>query len=376
MSIAKSHLKRYRLKITTLSPVHIGSGTVIHKKEYINDRRNVYYPNLREMTRALRERGSLADYESFLFAREGDLARFLTDQRINWQSFSGKPVSVRGVVDNKDRFNEINTFIKDPYGLPYVPGTSVKGAFRTIMLHNEAWTRRKNGENFGVLDGKDPRGAKQKGSEIEKKLLYTLRRNERIPNHAANDMMSAFRFGDSEPISRDAIIICRKVDLVKNVSKKLGNFGELRLSKLPTFRECLKPGTIINLTVTVDESLLHNSKHASLAADFSARFKEALKNFNTDYDYEFRSMFVDDSSAENTIFLGCGTGFIAKTILLGLFETEQWVKFSADYLDGKFRKHGHLQDKKLGVSPRALKLTEFQAKEYEMGKCLVEITEM
>ena len=36
-------------------------------------------------------------------------------------------------VDRTSRPKEIDAFVKDAYGLPYVPGSSVKGMFRTAL---------------------------------------------------------------------------------------------------------------------------------------------------------------------------------------------------------------------------------------------------
>jgi len=367
-------LKNYRVKITALAPLHIGAGVTVGKKEYIFDRKaeKVYFPDMPEMIRALKQRRLLEEFERFVMSPgRVELSEFLDKHRIKQEKWFGNPISVRGVADNT--FNEINAFIKDPYKLPYVPGSSVKGAFRTVLLFAEAQARIAKGESFTKapdgIDSRNVKNAKFKAGDIEKRLLYNLRRNEKNTSNATNDMMAAFRFSDSQPISQDALTICRKIDLSREGSYR----------NLPTFRECLKPGTEINLTVTVDESLLRRADNPSLERfiDFPSLFYNALDAFNLVYDKEFSSYFPETQPyPPDTLFLGGGSGFLTKTMILGLFQDEKWVTFTAGVLDARFRKHKHFLDEKVGVSPRMLKTTDFQGHEYEFGMSKVEISEV
>lgn len=49
-------------------------------------------------------------------------------------------------VDRTSRPKEIDAFVKDAYGLPYVPGSSVKGMFRTALL---VWEIQKSRRHSG-----------------------------------------------------------------------------------------------------------------------------------------------------------------------------------------------------------------------------------
>jgi len=313
------------MKITALGPLHIGAGEKIGKKEYIFDpkAKNLYFPHMPTMIGKLKARGRLEDFEHFIMSPPSNLYEFLKKCSFGIEPWFGSPVSMEGVAD--DNFNEINSFIKDPYNLPYVPGSSVKGAFRTVMLFAEARERLAAGESFTRgLNPKDKGSLKHRAGEIEAKMLNTLHRNENASN-ATNDIMTAFRFSDSEPISRNALTICRKIDL--------STHGKFRA--LPTFRECLKPGTEINLTVSVDESLLPATQAGKVGivgmparlAHFPASFFSALDDFNKVYYNEFREMFSQVPHNPDTFFVGGGSGFLTKTMILGLFNDERWVKF-------------------------------------------------
>ncbi|MCL2217993.1 MAG: type III-A CRISPR-associated RAMP protein Csm5 [Defluviitaleaceae bacterium] len=354
-----NHLKQYRMTLKTMSPIHIGSGETIGKREYIYDKReqNVYFPDLHKIINALKKHSLLGEYEKFLLGKPGDLFRFLTDNRVNWKTWCDKPISVRGVAD--EQFNQISTFVKDPYGYPYVPGSSLKGAFRTIALCHEARRRRLDPR---LPEPRTMRKNPREAKDIEASLLNILERNEKKKSNAVNDIMAAYRFSDSKPISRDALAICRKIDCP--------TAGKNRDPKsLPTFRECIIPGTLITLTLTIDTALLRGKRQLP-------DFLELLADFNAAYYEGFQKFFPQtEPNSSNTIYLGGGTGFLTKTMLLGLPSGKR-LNFTAGYLDKTFRKHKHHEDIRLGVSPHTLKLTEYYGNLYEMGMCEVDIKEV
>ena len=378
------YLKRYSIKLKVLSPVHIGSGEIINKKGYILDRKKhaLYYPDLHSMMKTLRAQRLLEGYERLLLSKNGDLFAFLQDNLLDWADWCSEPISVGGIIES--RFNEINTFIKDPYGFPYVPGSSVKGAFRNVILNHEARSRRLSGIPLVSLPLNPKwrrREADNEVKRIESDVFDILNRNDKKRNTAVNDVMAAFRFSDSKPLPKNTLMIGRKMD--QPVKYKRGE-----IKQLPTYRECLKPGTVIDLTLTVDTALLQDTSYVDLFE--RKRFKTEsgkviempvfiarLRNFNLYYHDEYRMHFSDIEPLQpNVLYLGGGTGFLTKTMMIGLLEKEPRLNYIADYLNNNFKKHKHYEDKNLGVSPRMLKLTEFNGKRYEMGRCAISIEEI
>jgi len=362
-----SYLKTYTITLTALSPVHIGSGEKIGKKEYIFDKQTneVHYPDSVRLFSALKSKG----IDDFLLKDGGDLYGFLNRNGIDYRQFIKETVTMQGGADYT--FNEIHTFIKDAYGLPYIPGSSIKGAFRTVILNSEAKKARLNGKNYTLPDVRFIRKFPRETKDIETELLNTLNRKENRQSDAVNDVMAAFRFSDSQPISRDMLTICRKIDQPFAKSKKC------EPKKLPTYRECLKPETEIKLTLTVDTKLLSGKKYADLFENGGAKFIKCLKDFNALYDQEYLVNFDELSpNYDDAIYLGGGTGFLTKTVLLGAVDKAKRLRFTSEYLNKRFNKHRHDEDMALGVSPRMLKIAVFGGRLFEMGKCKVEITEI
>lgn len=136
-------MRNYKLTLRTEGPVFVGNGQSIGKKEYIFDpvSNRVYVPDMAKMFREFQKRGLMDAYQDYLLNDYRDFAQWLRNNRLLLprQIPSGVAYSVdsadavieeRGKQQNRD----ILTFIKDPYGCPYVPGSSVKGMLRMVLL--------------------------------------------------------------------------------------------------------------------------------------------------------------------------------------------------------------------------------------------------
>ena len=105
---------------------------------------------------------------------------------------------------------QIMEFVKDSYGQPYVPGSSVKGMLRTILLtadilkHPQKYSEYRENitrEVFGRREGKVNRRAVLSRTirDIENKNFHTLSRTEKMTD-AVNDYMSGMIVSDSTPL--------------------------------------------------------------------------------------------------------------------------------------------------------------------------------
>ena len=212
-------LKHYRVKIRVLSPIHIGSGEKIKKKEYIympwNHR--VIIPNVEKMYEDVCARGWEKEFTSFLMdSRNGEmpLSTWLAQKKLREADYEAWKLyemdAGEAFVDRTSRPKEIDAFVKDAYGLPYVPGSSVKGMFRTALL---VWEIKKKPEAFWQIcqeiQMSAPRKAKRKdylsreNQKLEQQILYTLSRDEKKLSSAVNDCLAGLHVGDSESISEN-----------------------------------------------------------------------------------------------------------------------------------------------------------------------------
>lgn len=66
-----------------------------------------------------------------------DFAAWLQRERIPrkvWEEWTDYKLDSTDAVSDTRSKVEIQTYIKDPYGMVYIPGSSLKGAIRTTLL--------------------------------------------------------------------------------------------------------------------------------------------------------------------------------------------------------------------------------------------------
>lgn len=362
----KQRIESYTFTLTTESPVFIGSGVELNKREYIyinKDGGKVIIPNLYKLISFLDKKNLTKDYENYLLNQNTgasiDLYNWLYGKGINsYNYFTDYEIDANGIRPDRAKVG-IKLFMKDGQGEAYIPGSSLKGVIRTIWLID--FISENNLINKSeIVD--TVRTAKRAGRwnkdllkrEIEKieancfnKLNFSEKKND-----AVNDFMKGLIIGDSEPISKDAMTLCRKQDVsIKNKPKEIN-----------MLRECIKPGTEIKFQITVDNAI----------CDFSPeKFLKMLKKYADIYNECFLSAF-DDEISNNVIHLGGGAGFASKTVLYEIFGKETGTSIISDILTLQFSKDSkNKDDVKTGVSPHMEKCTTYKGRLYEFGRCKV-----
>ena len=215
-------MKKYKVILMVQGPVFIGSNQTLIKTEYLmlKERSQLFIPDMKSFIQYLRGKGLL---ESFIAKMQNipnkqySLNKFLTEEKLNINELTR---SVEGVfirynelkklargnrpVHNKSNrvsLNDVARFIHNGNGEVYVPGSSLKGAMRTIL------------EPF--LPEMDSEG---------KTAIF-----------------HAISFSDSEVIPSKNMEIFQKVDMGR------------KQKTLSLYRECLKPGTKVVMYMTIDE---------------------------------------------------------------------------------------------------------------------------
>ena len=84
----------------------------------------------------MKSRGLLAKFERFLTqSRNNDLRVFLEENSVrekDYLTFTSYSIEA-GEAARIPNFREVLTFLKGPDGLPYIPGSSLKGVIRTAL---------------------------------------------------------------------------------------------------------------------------------------------------------------------------------------------------------------------------------------------------
>ena len=365
--IREEHLEIYDLTLTAKAPLFIGSGKKYAKKEY------VYLSP--ELTRAsspkvmlldenrffhfLVERGLVDQYETFILGSQTDCFRFLSsDCHLTLreiQTLSRCVIDVADALDEDHSLKEIHAFIRDAGGRAYVPGSSVKGALRTAILTDIVLNEPAH-QNLPDTSRGFP----------ESNYLNTLKLKKdkfgNIDNNVVNDVLRGLYISDSMPVDDSSMMLAGKID-----ADIYGRTHQINLC-----RECIKPGTVLQFKLTLDQSVLKNR----ITAESLIR---SIRSFNDFYSYIWVNSFTAPNRAvelnyDDCLILGGGAGFAAKTLTYPYLDDNAGVREVANILDRAFRNHRHSEDERLGISPRMAKYAQFQRMLYPYGLCEVKLT--
>ena len=368
----KNTLKVYDIELTARGPVYIGSGNELKKNEYFSVKgKKVIVPRLDIMYQDICRMNKQRSYENYMLRNNRmGLSQWLRDERISdgyiekWKKYE---LDCGDAIEEKGSQLQIMTCIKDPYGNPYIPGSSLKGMLRTILL---AYDIRMNPRKYASLKSeientirteRNPKRTQflsRQIKNVETMAFNTLNRPDTKPSDAVNDYMSGLIISDSEPLSTDNLALFQKVERHIDAEEK----------KLNLLRESIKPDTQIHFTMTVDTSLCKiDDKY----------IMDAIADFVDVYYEEFTSKFKGAGRAvDNTVWLGGGVGYVSKTVIYSMFG-EDGLRLVPEIFakTGVPSNHKHNKDMRLGVSPHILKVSRYKGKCYEFGKCRIKITE-
>lgn len=386
----KNFLKNYEVTLTVKGPVHIGDGKTLTKVDYFFYKDRIYFPNLHKMFLYIKQMHLIDDYESFMYSARNDLTYWLNRKRIIStvaEKCTDYSVTLSKLPNLKSW--KLSTFIKDPYGNPYIPGSSLKGLIRTLLLAKEIVDNpddcaeirndirrsindpRKNiVSNLYKASSTIPKAKRlekivdeaiksklnKASSTIEEIAFHKLNclkeRKER--KNAVNDIFKGLIVSDSQPLSTNDLIITQKMDY--NVIDKMNYLS---------YRESLVPNTQVKFNVTIDTSIFNYTINDIL---------QAVKLFAEDYYTYFSSNFRGiKKPTSNTVWLGGGAGYVSKTIMYNLFGGD--VGIVSSVLNVTQKHHDHGADKDKGVSPVTVKLTKYNNTLCHYGECTLSITE-
>lgn len=359
----KNFLKNYEFTLTVKGPVHIGSGQTLSKMDYFFYKDRIYFPNFHKMFSYIKQMHLINDYESFMYSARNDLTYWLNRKRIIStvaEKCTDYSVTLSKLPNLKSW--ELNAFIKDPYCNPYIPGSSLKGLIRTLLLAKEIVD---NPDDFTEIKSEIYEYIKNTSGNIKSKLNNESSNLEKIAFHklncikerenAVNDVFKGLIVSDSQPLSTNDLIITQKIDY--NVIDKMNYLS---------YRESLVPNTQVNFNVTIDTSIFNYTINDIL---------QAVKLFAEDYYNYFSSKFRGiKKPTSNTVWLGGGAGYVSKTIMYNLFGDDAYNIVSS-VLNVTAKQHHHDKDKKKGVSPVTVKLTKYNNTLCHYGECTLSIAE-
>lgn len=184
--MAEKVLTKYRLRLLTLSPLHIWSA----RPDLVQDSDFVARP---------REGIILVIDEDKMFDMAGDAAlrhpqptiSRLLPQRPQQDACAAYRLAFRGHPQQLGRLQSLREHIKDGFAKPYLPGSSLKGAFRTAL----AWAQYRPPLDPRQL-GEEKRGAREADEHLERQWFVPAPLAADLPHY---DLLRALRVGDLYP---------------------------------------------------------------------------------------------------------------------------------------------------------------------------------
>lgn len=361
-------LKHYKIKLNTIGPVFVGNGKELMKKEYVLNKRErkVTIIDQRKFFNYLMDTNRLDKYEQYILKGKS-LKNWLDDEKVSksdLRSFTAYEYDCGGVAD-LNQMKNILTFMKSPYGNPYIPGSSLKGAIRTallgadIMLNPSKYNHTVDYFKNDFMHNQNKRDVERNIKNAEIKCFCTKNKSDK--NQVVNDIMNGLRISDSDELSLDDLTLCQKIDI-----NTKGGEGDL-----PILRECLKPGTQIEFDMSIDTDECYLT-----IEDIMNSINVFLKGYNTLFLEKFKNETLYD---KDVLYLGGGVGFATKTVVHELLcKSNSSSRIISNIIDLNLPKkmrnaHNHYNDAKFGVSPHTCKLTEYDGYLMQMGPCNIEI---
>ncbi|MCF2543787.1 type III-A CRISPR-associated RAMP protein Csm5 [Ligilactobacillus ruminis] len=342
----KDYHTKFDFTLLVLGPVHIGSGEKYTKKEYVYENNKYYFPDMGRLYLRIKDDPRLnSAFTAFMTEindgrRTTTLGEFLSANSISDRDFGGYSISESGYEFEKSsgrswngrnrkpgagrNLNEISAFVKDSYGRPYIPGSSLKGAIRTILINEEFKT-------------------------------------DDVPWKDGDNIFNEIRISDSKPISVDNLTLVQKWDY--NARKNAAN-------ALPLWRESLKPMTRVRFTITTT---------SGRAKELVGKLDEYSRRFYERYHEKFLCDYPDgviQKNILNPLYLGAGSGLWTKVDYhhVNLERIQSRAPKKMRLKGNGVLKLTRYMSKSVRVNGSVMKLDRNSF--YEMGKCGFRIKEV
>lgn len=367
--IQQDHLQIFDLILNVWSPLFIGDGRTYTKKEYLYNPRNgkVSFLDEQNFFTLLTDRRLIDRYIQFMLSDQSDLWAFLTkdcgipdtELRTRYTIEAGDAVDPKRTNPPKNLY----TFQRDAHGKAYIPGSSLKGALRTVWLLQAVRADQSTGHSLASDDN-----AAFPEEQYVNQLHLRLQEDGSIASDAVNSLFRGVQVSDSTPIPNERMALCGKFDVLPN-----GSFPKNSKKGIPLFRECAIPGAAVRFKLTLDQSVLKGRITKESLMD-------AIQRFDTYYEQTYSiPHFTPPSGAVNLpqqphLILGGGSGFFAKSLAYPYLGEEKGLRWTAEQMTQMFSNHKHQDDvKQYGISPHTMKYARFRGRFYPYGYCGVSI---
>lgn len=333
----------FKFEISIESPIHIGSGDELYSNDFVVQNESVFFIDIDKVLQEVSNKGmdpQVLCNEIEQFGMQFDLKKFLDRYMINPSKVSRYSLPCHWAP------RRIRTLVKNAFGIPLIPGSSIKGAMRTALawyflkdegMRNEVETTLQKvlWDLDQIRDRKRRENASRNwerkiGQELEDLVFYGKKRDPQYDIHKAVTVTDTSLKADLLELA-----VCKIFSL--NREKRLVP------EKYDIFTEVIMPGSRAGTTeISLNRYFLErklseigfNKDKVSLLKEFPRICNEFSNNL-IEYELDFFKTFelpelvqfyeklLNSSSEKNNGFLlrlGYGVGWISTTVGLILKE--------------------------------------------------------
>lgn len=365
-----SNIKKYKMCLNVVTPLHIGSGQELSKLDYIyiKKEKKVVILDKTKFMDHLSKKNKLDTFitEVSKSFDDIDLYGFLERNGLknDIENFKLREYN-SGLFFNSGRLNTVHLMTKNAMGEPYIQGSSIKGAITTAIVSSYL---KNNREKYSqtiddiyrmskrrVNEDKEYKGIQR---DISKKLnslidtfLYAGSRN-RVKDFGLS-------ISDSYHSENVQVAFLKDYDLSRTL-KERNNDTEPK--EMPITREYILPGAKFYFDLTINYDYFEASEmdinSINDILDLVDDFSYSLVTEEFDLDFPTEEQIENSKKVEydmrDVLIMGANTGFLQKTVVNSLFEDKQKALEVTRVLLHKSSKKKALSHKNDIYSPRVI----------------------
>jgi CRISPR type III-A-associated RAMP protein Csm5 len=261
-------MNNHTIFIQTLSPLHIGNGnTLTSVGEYVSTSQTVRIVDQERLLPLLKSKGIYEDYINYIlnYAEHTHVWDFFTTHGMEKEIAYIREMPLNARLFNPESNNILELAIETG-GQKYIPGSSLKGAIRTILFAN------------CIASDHDLK------SEIEKivkhdKLNDIRKLIEKIEDEVLKKTCQHVWVEDSKPVGNDKMVV--------EIAKRVHLFG-VQTDGLDNLRECIGVDVAIKTTLSMEESRLDDDFGFLKQNDLTGLFQVINRVTETYIDHEIK----------------------------------------------------------------------------------------
>lgn len=370
------NIKREKMIIKILTPTYIGGAenkNLSNKDYFLSENgKELNIIDTAKLMKYLME-NNLYDNFMTMISENKNITNILNE--IGAKDYQEKIVkeklNIETIVYEKGKINlnNINTFIKDSEGNPYIPASSLKGFITTAISYNYIINNKYKFENFKFENFKFDIRNNKKLKVIWNNIQKIVFKQEKFVDgkRAEVDLRRFINISDAFPKDKVSTLITAKEDF------SVTNKGT-KISKLPIYREYLLPDSVFEFEISMKYDELKNlglcsindllnmlENYTNKAIELEEKLNDIAKKEGI---LTYRTF--DDSLVPNMI-LGGGSGYFSKTLLSALFNDIELKNLLKNML-----KKGNHKLLDTVSTPRTLKLAKYNSNYYFVGMTRLE----